>query len=78
VSLSAVGLAWMLDCSVWHEFTYYLDCVNLFIFLALCDLPCGDEVSHELTDAEVTTLRLETYYADRQTGNPKLHGEDSS
>jgi len=57
---------------LWHWYIYYFDCINLLIFLALCDLPSGDEVSHELTEAEVTTLRMESYYADPATDRPAI------
>jgi len=36
-------------------------------FSATCDLPKGDDVSHELSEAEVSDLRHDCFYADPST-----------
>jgi len=41
---------------------------------AVCDLPCGDEVSQslELSEAEVNSLRMDCVYANPATDRPAI------
>lgn len=39
----------------------------LFLLLATCTLPGGETATHDLSDAEVTALRLECFYANPVT-----------
>jgi len=37
------------------------------LFPAICDLPCGEQFTYDLSDADVNTLRLECFYANPTT-----------
>ena len=43
-------------------------------FSATCDLPCGDTVSQELSEAEVDKLRMDCIFADPATDKPAILG----
>jgi len=41
---------------------------------ALCDLPAGDDVASELSEADVNKLRMDCFYADPTTDRPAILG----
>ena len=41
---------------------------------ALCDLPAGDDVASELSEADVNKLRMDCFYADPATDRPAIVG----
>ena len=41
---------------------------------ALCDLPAGDDVASELSEADVSKLWMDCFYADPATDRPAILG----
>ena len=74
-----------LICDLWCDLSTvqscHLTCSHLIstvnrnvFFSATCDLPCGDTVSQELSEAEVDKLRMDCIFADPATDKAAILG----